>query len=157
MIECICAQTRPQFILIRKSFRGMDSEPILTPREKSLLPEKNPSPRRIEPTTLHQEGQRAQRTTNEPSGRSELYRIFPAGHISLDRMQAGQEVNLAYRSPEEFGCGQIKRDECHACPHTASSDLCPFSLAGQGHCDLIHTSLALVRRDCLANLSKDAN
>ena len=36
-MECMCAQTRPRFI--RKSAGGMESEPKLTPREKSL-PEK---------------------------------------------------------------------------------------------------------------------
>ena len=43
----------------------MESEPMLTQREKSSLPEKNSHQRRIEPTTLHQAGQRAQHTTNE--------------------------------------------------------------------------------------------
>ena len=42
----------------------MVAEPMLTPREKSPLPEKK-SPRRIEPTTLHQAGQQAQHTANE--------------------------------------------------------------------------------------------
>ena len=33
-------ETRPQFILSsKKSFGGMESEPMLTPREKSPLPE----------------------------------------------------------------------------------------------------------------------
>ena len=36
----MCAQTRPQFILIQKRFWGMESEPMLTSREKSSLPEK---------------------------------------------------------------------------------------------------------------------
>ena len=38
--------------LIRKSLGGMEFEPMLTPREKSSLPENSPQ-RRIEPTTLH--------------------------------------------------------------------------------------------------------
>ena len=45
----------------------MESELILIPREKSPLPEKNSLQRRIEPTTLHQAGQRAQHTTNQPN------------------------------------------------------------------------------------------
>ena len=40
----------------------MESEPILTPREKSPLPE---AQRRIEPAPLHHAGQRAQRTTHQ--------------------------------------------------------------------------------------------
>ena len=39
-MECMCAQTIP---LIRKSFGGIESEPILIPREISPLPEKNSS------------------------------------------------------------------------------------------------------------------
>ena len=35
-MEYMCAQTRPRFIL---SSRGMESEPMLTPREESPLPE----------------------------------------------------------------------------------------------------------------------
>ena len=38
-MECMCAQTRPQFILSSKSLGGMESETMLTPREKSPLPE----------------------------------------------------------------------------------------------------------------------
>ena len=38
-------------------FCGMESEPMLTPREKSLLPE---AQRRVEPSTLHHAEQRAQ-------------------------------------------------------------------------------------------------
>ena len=40
-MECMCAQTRSRFIpLIRKSFGGMESGPMFTPKEKSPLPEK---------------------------------------------------------------------------------------------------------------------
>ena len=39
----------------------MESEPMLTPREKSPLPEAH---RRIEPMILHQAGQQAQHTTD---------------------------------------------------------------------------------------------
>ena len=44
-------------------FREMESESMFTPREKFPLPE-NSHQRSIEPTTLHQAGQRAQHTTN---------------------------------------------------------------------------------------------
>ena len=57
------------YTLIRKSFGGMESEPILTPKEKSPLLEVQ---RRVEPMTLHHTGQRAQHTINwaipAPSG-----------------------------------------------------------------------------------------
>ena len=39
----------------------MEQEPMLTPREKSLLPE---AQRKVELVTLHHAGQQAQHTTN---------------------------------------------------------------------------------------------
>ena len=53
VMECMCAQTIPQ---IWKSFGGVESEPMLTPREKPPLLE---AKRRIKPMTLH-----TQHTTN---------------------------------------------------------------------------------------------
>ena len=42
-MECMCAQTRPQFILSSEAvLGGMELEPMLTPREKSPLPENVP-------------------------------------------------------------------------------------------------------------------
>ena len=61
----VCTDRTSVYSLIRKKFGGMESEPMLTPREKSPLPEKNYPLRRIEPTTLHHAGQRAQHTVNE--------------------------------------------------------------------------------------------
>ena len=38
-MDCVCAQTRPRFILsLERVLGGMESEPMLTPREKSPLP-----------------------------------------------------------------------------------------------------------------------
>ena len=61
-MKCMCAQTRPLFILSSEGvFGGMEFEPMLTPREKSPLPEKVPrggsNPRRC--------GQRAQALPTE--------------------------------------------------------------------------------------------
>ena len=61
-MKCMCAQTRPRFILSsEKVFGGMEFEPMLTPREKSPLPENVPrggsNPRRC--------GQRAQTLPTE--------------------------------------------------------------------------------------------
>ena len=44
-----------------KVFLGMESKPMLAPREKYSLPE---AQKRIEPSTLHHEGQRAQHITD---------------------------------------------------------------------------------------------
>ena len=67
-MECMCAQTRPHFILLPERVGGPgggggsgESETILTPRKKSPLPE---AQRRFEPATLHHGGERAQHTTD---------------------------------------------------------------------------------------------
>ena len=58
-MKCMCAQTRPQCTLSsKKSFGGMESEPMLTPREKSPLPEAQ----RIGSMALHHTGKLAQHT-----------------------------------------------------------------------------------------------
>ena len=64
-MKCMCAQTRPQFILSsERVFGGMEFEPMLTPRKKSPLPENFPrggsNPRRC--------GQRAQTLPTSYSG-----------------------------------------------------------------------------------------
>ena len=42
-MKCMYAQTRPRFILSSEGvLGGMEFEPMLTPREKSLLPKKSP-------------------------------------------------------------------------------------------------------------------
>ena len=42
-MKCMCAQTRSRFILTSEGvFGGMEFEPMLTPREKSPLPENVP-------------------------------------------------------------------------------------------------------------------
>ena len=42
-MKCMCAQTRPRFILSSEGvLEGMEFEPMLTPREKSPLPENVP-------------------------------------------------------------------------------------------------------------------
>ena len=61
-MKCMCAQTRPRFILSSEGvFQGMEFEPMLTPREKSPVPENVPrggsNPRRC--------GQRAQALPTE--------------------------------------------------------------------------------------------
>ena len=63
-MKCMYAQTRPRFILSsQRVFGGMEFEPMLTPREKSPLPENFPrgsNPRRC--------GQRAQTLPTSYSG-----------------------------------------------------------------------------------------
>ena len=64
-MKCMCAQTRPRFILSsERVFGGMEFEPMSTPREKFPLPENFPrggsNPRRC--------GQRAQTLPTSYSG-----------------------------------------------------------------------------------------
>ena len=63
VMEYMYTQTRSRFILELSFERnsGMESEPMLTAREKSPLPEAH---RRVEPATLHQAGQPTQHTTH---------------------------------------------------------------------------------------------
>ena len=73
-MKCVCAQTRPRFILSsERVFGGMEFEPMLTPREKSPLPENVPrggsNPRRC--------GQRAQALPTE---------LFRPPHSCLNRL-----------------------------------------------------------------------
>ena len=52
----VCTDYTLVHTLIRKSLGGMESEPMLTPREKSPLPE---TQRRVKPMMLHHTGQQA--------------------------------------------------------------------------------------------------
>ena len=83
-MKCMCAQTRPRFILSsERVFGGMEFEPMLTPRGKSPLPENVPrggsNPRRC--------GQRAQALPTE------LFRPPPPPSPSVYK-----SVNLFVRS-----------------------------------------------------------
>ena len=60
-MKCMCAQTKPRFIFSsERVFWGMEFEPMLTPREKSPLPENVPrggsNPRRwtVSPNTTNE-------------------------------------------------------------------------------------------------------
>ena len=69
LMECMCAQTRPRFILSSKRFGGEGGEGREWSQNPCLLQGENPlyrknSQRRIEPTTLHKAWQRTQHTTN---------------------------------------------------------------------------------------------
>ena len=90
---------KPRFALIRKSFQGMESEPMLTSREKFPLPEKNSPQRSIEPTTLHQAGQRVQHTTNEPLPLPSFVQL-PSLSLSL---------SLSLSGPSHHHDGQVER------------------------------------------------
>ena len=86
-MKCMCAQTRPRFILSsERVFGGMEFEPMLTPREKSPLPENVPrgvsNPRRC--------GQRAQALPTE---------LFRPPNVNMKMIP--KKRNRKYQS----GCG----------------------------------------------------
>ena len=58
----VCTEQTSVYTLIQKGFQEMESEPMLTPMEKSPLLE---TQKRVEPTKLHHAGQRIQHTTDE--------------------------------------------------------------------------------------------
>ena len=89
-MKCMCAQTRPRFILSsERVLGGMEFEPMLTPREKSPLPENFPrggsNPRRC--------GQRAQTLPTSYSG--PLHWLNDASHIKKTLERAANPFNLA--------------------------------------------------------------
>ena len=57
----MCTDLTLAYTLIRQSFWGTESEPMLTPRGKHPLLE---AQKRIEPMILHEVGKRAEHTTN---------------------------------------------------------------------------------------------
>ena len=91
-MKCMCAQTRPRFILSSKTvFWGMEFEPMLTPREKSLLPENVPrgglNPRRC--------GQRAQTLPTE---------LFRPPILPSERVLGGMESEPMFNSKGKIHC-----------------------------------------------------
>ena len=58
---CVHISDLGLYYLMQKSFTGMGSESMLTPKENSPLPEDR---RRDKPATLHRAGQGAQQTTD---------------------------------------------------------------------------------------------
>ena len=57
----VCTDYTSVYTLIQKSFWGMESESMLTPRENSPVLQDQ---RRMKPARLHQAGQQAQHTTD---------------------------------------------------------------------------------------------
>ena len=79
-MKCMCAQTRPRFTLSsERVFWGMEFEPMLTPREKSPIPENLPrgglNPRHC--------GQRAQTLLTSYSGTPAIDPNLPNLHGSF--------------------------------------------------------------------------
>ena len=102
VMKCMCAQTRPRFILSsERVFGGMECEPMLTPREKSPLPGNFPrggsNPRRC--------GQQAQTLPMSYSGpwmkyltEDTIFQSFTGQSNSLLTIPLVSWLNLAHRT-----------------------------------------------------------
>ena len=103
VMECMCAQTRLWFILSSERVLGEWSQ------NPCWLQRPSPPLRRIEPTTLHQAGQRAQHTTNRaipaPASitNSETFIIYRSPRLALCFV-AQYPVNCIFSS---FACGLL--------------------------------------------------
>ena len=97
-MKCMCAQTRPHFVLSsERVLGGMEFEPMLTPREKSPLPENFPrggsDPRRC--------GQQAQTLPTSYSGpphqrvESACYCFCQVLKTDKDKEEAKHEEEMA--------------------------------------------------------------
>ena len=93
----------------------MESESILTPRERSLY-QRNPPQRRFEPTKLYQAEQRAQHTTNE------LFR--PLGYINV--LDPG-EVQILIRCARNDELGFTTHEVCPSSRELQTEQ--PFTLS----------------------------
>ena len=107
----VCTDCTSVYTLIRKRFWGMESEPMLAPRENPLY-RKNPPQRRIEPVMLHHAGQRAQHTTN---------RVVPAHVLPFSihppPLMSDCTVSRLYAVGGRDGSSCLKSVECFD-PHT---------------------------------------
>ena len=107
-MKCMCAQTRPRFILSSEGvLGGMEFEPMLTPREKSPLPENVP---RGGSSQRHC-GQRAQALPTE---------LFRPPHL-LSNTSADRDIPChAHRAAATPTTGTSKTHSTNQVPHSTS-------------------------------------
>ena len=109
-MKCMCAQTRPRFIFLsERVFGGMEFEPMLTPKEKSPLPENVPRGG----SNLRRCGQRAQELPTELFRPPSCYPVKPTSprklsHFAgyLQHTQVGEERKNAYFLGGSVRCGE---------------------------------------------------
>ena len=110
-MKCMCAQTRPRFILSsERVFGGMEFETMLTPREKSPLPENFPrggsNPRRC--------GQRAQTLPTSYSGPHHDYNDDDDVAAAVKPVSPSHYQNLHnQRKTKENSKNKTKKSLCH--------------------------------------------
>ena len=109
-MKCMCAQTRPRFILSsERVLGGLEFEPMLTPREKSPLPENVPrggsNPRRC--------GQRAQALPTElfrpPSGKVMQLTLLRQERVSSLAFTPARSTQLPTPPPPAHKENKCKR------------------------------------------------
>ena len=116
-IRCVHRLDLGLYSHLKKNIWGLESEPTLTPREKSLYG-KNAPQRRIEPMTLHQAGQRAQHTTKE------LFQPLLSGlvvrHLSLQQQTGGSILSFPqFQFLLKMASQRLERPIC-APPHLSA-------------------------------------
>ena len=120
-MECMCAQTRPLFILSSESFVclfvclfvffwgggggvGMESEPMFTPMEKSPQPENSPQ-RRIEPRRCIKQDSEPSTLPTSSSGPIALFKLLQLHFHSSAHRPTGQSTSPSFlTSFISFGC-----------------------------------------------------
>ena len=81
VMKCMCAQTRPRFILSsERVFGGMEFELMLTPREKSPLPENFPKGG-SNPWCCGQRAQTLPMSYSGPDSKTDLQLLFLCGSM----------------------------------------------------------------------------
>ena len=128
VMKCMCAQTRPRFILSsERVLGGMEFEPMLTPREKSPLPENFPrggsNPRRC--------GQRAQTLPTSYSGPLLSYNSIQSQQVHDGFMfclpdSGTSDHEVPPGVPPETSGGHGGRGSCaqHCVSHCLYDDVC---------------------------------
>ena len=133
VMECMCAQARPQFMLSSERVWGYWSQnPWKNPREKSPLPQVL---RRAEPTMLHHAGQWAQHTTDWAflAPCDTLNRHFTTGSSRqpvLARNGALKEKNVSRWSADIYNLnGEVEEHESiiNVPVHSFLSAYCSYS------------------------------
>ena len=121
-MKCMCAQTRPRFILSSEGvFGGMEFEPMLTPREKSPLLKISPEEDRTH-DAVDSEPKHYQRAVPAHIDTTKIYKLIPAGmpmtftqgHRFMRKLKLVQLscCLVAWSSPDIRGGWLCKGDGC---------------------------------------------
>ena len=111
-IECMCAQTRPDILSSESLFRGMESEPMLTPRKKSPLPE---TQRRVETVTLYHTWRQAKHSTDGaiPSHHSIHFQVTGVAQPELETPSGRMKTSWLHWKDTNWSGTGMSHDHLH--------------------------------------------